>query len=220
MDFESLIKSVPIKPYYKDESTAIYCSDNRQVLPLFPDKSFDLVLTDPPYNIGFDKYDVYTDDLEDIDYINMLAQFKGWNSIIMQYPEEMMRFVVPALGIPDEVMAWFYATDMPNRNFRLVNFYGILPDYSKVRQPYRWANDKRTRQLIVNGSAGAKHYDWIGDIPIVRNISPEKTEHPCPIPQLLVSRLIQLATEADTLILDPFLGSGTTAVAANALVSQ
>ena len=47
-NFLRLIQSARIKPYYQDESTAIFNCDNRSILPLFPDKAFDLVLTDPP----------------------------------------------------------------------------------------------------------------------------------------------------------------------------
>ena len=43
-NFLRLIQSARIKPYYQDESTAIFNCDNRSILPLFPDKSFDLVM--------------------------------------------------------------------------------------------------------------------------------------------------------------------------------
>ena len=205
------------KPYYGDSAVCILHGDCRDILPTLPDNSVDLVLTDPPYNISFGKYKSYTDDLEAKEYIAMLSLFNPFAVVIMQYPEEMMRYVIPALGIPDEVMAWVYASDLPNRNFRLINFYRIQPDYLRVRQPYRWPRDKRTAKLIANGSDGAKHYDWISDIPIVRNISPEKTEHPCPVPEALVSRLINLTAENNATILDPFLGSGTTAYCAKKL---
>jgi DNA modification methylase len=53
MNFEEIIAKLP-KPYYRDEQAdiAIYCADCRQVLPLIPDKSIDLVLTDPPYGLN------------------------------------------------------------------------------------------------------------------------------------------------------------------------
>ena len=37
------------KPYYADQWVCIVCADCRDILPLIPDKSIDLVLTDPPY---------------------------------------------------------------------------------------------------------------------------------------------------------------------------
>ena len=41
----------PFAPYYADESVTIYNADCRQVLPFLP--RFDLLLTDPPYGIGY-----------------------------------------------------------------------------------------------------------------------------------------------------------------------
>ena len=38
-------------PYYEQDGITIYHGDCREILPTFPDKSFDLVLTDPPYGI-------------------------------------------------------------------------------------------------------------------------------------------------------------------------
>src|SRR3990167_7212528 len=43
-----------IEPYYQEDGITIFCGDCRDFLPTFPDKSFDLVLTDPPYGIGGD----------------------------------------------------------------------------------------------------------------------------------------------------------------------
>ena len=40
-------------PYYQDDIITIYCADCRDILPLIPDKSIDLILTDPPYGISF-----------------------------------------------------------------------------------------------------------------------------------------------------------------------
>ena len=52
MTFEEIISQLP-KPYYSDSEVAIYHADCRELLPLISDKSVDLVLTDPPYGIGF-----------------------------------------------------------------------------------------------------------------------------------------------------------------------
>src|SRR3972149_1227293 len=52
MTFNEIIEAIPVKPYYRDEQAdvVIYCADCRDILPLIPDKSIDLVLTDPPYS--------------------------------------------------------------------------------------------------------------------------------------------------------------------------
>jgi len=53
---------------------------------------------------------------------------------------------------------------------------------------------------------------WI--FPNVKSKHIEKTEHPCQFPIELPSRLIRALSRPGDLILDPFLGSGTTAAAA------
>jgi len=62
------------KIYYQDDAVVIYCADNRDILPLFPDKSFDLVLTDPPYNGGLDYGDTTNDKRDWRDYSEWLNE--------------------------------------------------------------------------------------------------------------------------------------------------
>lgn len=54
----------------------------------------------------------------------------------------------------------------------------------------------------------------IWDFPNVKGSHPEKTVHPCQFPSELAERCILALTNPGDLILDPFIGSGTTAVAA------
>ena len=128
----------------------------------------------------------------------------------------MMKYVVPALGIPDEVLCWCYNSNI-GRNFRLINIYGAIPKYERIKQPYKNTDDSRIFKLMENGSSGAPLYDWFSDIQLVKNVSKEKTEHPCPIPLKLAKRLILLLSEPEDLIVDPFCGSGTFCVAAKML---
>ena len=43
------------------------------------------------------------------------------------------------------------------------------------------------------------------------------TEHPCIFPTPMIERIIRMTTKIDDVVLDPFLGSGTTLVAAQKL---
>ena len=52
------------------------------------------------------------------------------------------------------------------------------------------------------------------EIPNVKAKHIEKTEHPCQFPVAIPQRLIKALTHENALILDPFMGSGTTGVAA------
>jgi adenine-specific DNA-methyltransferase len=53
---------------------------------------------------------------------------------------------------------------------------------------------------------------WV--IPNVKSNHVEKTEHPCQFPVELVERLVLPLTDEGDWVLDPFLGTGTTVIAA------
>lgn len=171
----------------------------------------DMVITDPPYNIKF-KYNEYKDAMTEVDYIKMIGLFKNMPLAIIHYPEETMRYFVPALGVPDEVAIWCYNSNLPKQS-RLINFYNSDVDFKKVTQPYKNPNDKRVKKLIEEGKTGTRLYDWFNDIQLVKNVSKEKSNHPCPVPVKLIERIILLTTNEGDTVLDPFMGSGTTAIA-------
>lgn len=199
-----------MKPYFQNELTTIYNCPFQSILPSINDG---FLVFDPPYNIGF-RYDIYQDNLSDESYIKMLCEFQRFSKIaIIQYPEEMQRLVVPALGSPDHCSVWCYNSQLPRR-FRLINWYGIIPDYSRIKQPYKNPTDKRVANRILNGSNGTSLYEWWDDIQIVKNVSEEKNIHPCPIPEALMKRIIILGADLEDLIIDPFAGGLTTLKAA------
>lgn len=194
-----------------DSTVELLNLDFRQDLPAIH-KGGGVIVTDPPYNIQYE-YDVYPDDLSDIDYINMIGLFKDLQVAIIHYPEETMKYFVPALGVPDEVNVWAYNSNLPGRHHRLINYYNLTPDYNKVKQPYKNPNDKRIQERIRQGHTGARSYDWFSDIQLVKNVSKDNYNHPCPVPVELMKRIILLTTEKGDTIIDPFMGSGTTAIA-------
>jgi site-specific DNA-methyltransferase (adenine-specific) len=175
------------------------------------DIKIDMIITDPPYNIDF-KYDVYNDKMSDDDYMEMLQWFENEPLAIIQYPEETMKYIVPALGIPNEVLSWCYNSNI-SRQFRLISIFNTDVDFNAVKQPYKNPTDKRIQERIANGHEGAKSYDWFTDIQLVKNVSNDKTEHPCPVPVELMERIILLTTQEGDIVLDPFMGSGTVAIA-------
>ena len=170
------------------------------------------VITDPPYNINYE-YNEYNDNLTDEEYIELISNFKGLKVAIIHYPEEAMKYFVPALGVPDEVNVWAYNSNLPGRQSRLVNYYNLQPDYRKVLQPYKNPNDKRIKERIARGITGARSYDWFTDIQLVKNVSKSEHPHPCPVPVELMERIIKLTTNEGDLVVDPFAGSGSTGVA-------
>ena len=57
-------------------------------------------------------------------------------------------------------------------------------------------------------------------ISMVSGNSPERTDHPAQYPEALIERIIKVGTNPGDLVLDPFMGSGTTAVVAKRLGRQ
>ena len=60
MRVEKIIDSIDQEPYYREKEGVLYCADCMDILPQIPEKSIDLVLTDPPYGVNL-KYDIYDD---------------------------------------------------------------------------------------------------------------------------------------------------------------
>ena len=174
--------------------------DCLEVMPLLGE--FDAVVTDPPYGIGF-KYNTH-DDSDDLLYKKLIGGLVNKPLCLLQYPEEMMRLCCPILGAPDDVYAWCYNSNT-NRQMRLWGFWGLNPNWASLLQPCKNPTDKRVSQLV-------RSYDWVSDIQQVKNVSPEKTEHPCQVPATLVQNVLSLLPCSRS-ILDPFMGSGTTGVA-------
>lgn len=203
-----------MKPYYQSSTVTAYHCRFQEIVSELPSSL--LVVSDPPYNIGF-KYDQHKDNMPDEEYIEMLAELQKFERVILcDYPIETMKYIVPALGVPDHVGAWCYNSNAPGR-FRLISYYGCKPDYSRILQPYKNMDDKRIKEAIANGSKGTPIYEWWTDIQQVKNVSEEKTNHPCPVPEALQGRIITLCANEGDVIFDPFGGSLTTSKAAQDL---
>lgn len=132
-------------------------------------------------------------------------------SVIIHYPEELHRISIHIQEAPQEIVSWVYNANTKKQH-RDIAFYRCTPDFRKVRQPYKNPNDKRVKKLIEQGSGGAPVYDW-WNIQQVKNVSKEKTSHPCQMPLEVMDRIIKMLPECKCII-DPFCGSGTTGIAA------
>ena len=70
--------------------------------------------------------------------------------------------------------------------------------------------------MIAKGSTGSKIYDW-WNVNQVKNVSKEKTAHPCQIPEEVIYKIIKTTAKEGDLIIDVFAGAGTTNVVAESL---
>lgn len=168
-----------------------------------------IIVTDPPFNIGY-HYNKYNDRMKEDDYFEWLGElFSLCPSVIIHYPEDLYKLSFQMGLIPDEIVSWVYPANTAKQH-RDIAFFGVKPDFKKVRQPYR-EDSAKTRRLLAKGTGGAKIYDW-WEVNQVKNTSKEKTEHPCQMPLEVMRRLVGILPD-DATIIDPFMGSGTTGVA-------
>jgi len=77
-------------------------------------------------------------------------------------------------------------------------------------QPYKNPKDPR---VAHKGKEGTTPYDW-WEYNLVKNVSKEKTNWPNQLPVALVRRIVLSSCPEGGLVCDPFMGSGTTAIAA------
>lgn len=166
-----------------------------------------LVVTDPPYNQGY-AYNQYKDRLSEDEYIKLLSVIPT-PCVIIHYPEETINILPKAIKLKcEQVVSWVYNSNTGKQS-RLISWWGCKPNFRKLTQPYKNLNDKRIKERIANGKLGSKIYDW-WEVNQVKNVSKEKTAHPCQIPEEIIKRIILLTAKETDLIIDPFLGSGTT----------
>lgn len=167
-----------------------------------------LTITDPPYNQGY-AYNHYKDRMPEEKYIKLLSEIP-LPCVIIHYPEETINLLPRAFnGVKcEQVVSWVYNSNT-GKQHRLISWWGCKPNFSRIRQPYKNPNDKRIKERIANGKTGAKLYDW-WEINQVKNVSKEKTDHPCQIPEEIIKRIIIITAKPQDTIIDVFAGSGTT----------
>ena len=173
-----------------------------------------LTITDPPYNQGY-SYNKYKDKVSEEEYIKLLSKIPT-PCVIIHYPEETINLLPKAIKEKcEQVVCWIYNSNTAKQS-RLISWWGCKPDFNKVKQPYKNLKDKRIKEAIAKGKTGARLYDW-WNVNQVKNVSKEKTEHPCQIPEDIINKIIKTTAKENETIIDVFAGSGTTAYVAKTL---
>lgn len=168
-----------------------------------------IFVTDPPFNIGY-HYNSYSDKMSEADYFTYLGKlFKGSKHVLIHYSEDLYKYALEIGLAPVKTVSWVYNSNTAKQH-REIAFFDVKPDFRKVGQDYKNPKDKRIQKRIEQGKK-ARLYDW-WEVNQVKNVSAEKTAHPCQMPYEVMRRIIGILPEGYTII-DPFLGSGTTALA-------
>lgn len=192
------------KPYYDQDGITIYHTDCRDILPLLEPDSIDLVLTDPPY--GVDRVG-WNDKAEDVRLSEWVSQ---WLTVAPYALFSGMAKGVWNLGQTLNGVCEIYRV--------LVWHKPMVLNGGRANFTWHW------EPIVFVGRIGTKApwkpfyvSDVISVSPPAFRTHPENQPHNSQKPLMLMRTLIEPLTEVDGVILDPFMGSGTTLRAAKDL---
>ena len=184
-------------PYYETDLGVLYHGDCLEIMPEL--EPVDLVLTDPPYNCD-KNYGQYKDNLSESDYGSLIHFINSFGTY---------RVILLGSQILPE---WWKRMD----SAKLI----IIPVYAGMSSLKPKGFVPKFRPLLTTRKTNRFMGDLWTDIrwPGEGYFFKEKNyNHPCIAPLTLMGRCVDIFTENEQVIVDPFMGSGTTAVACERL---
>jgi adenine-specific DNA-methyltransferase len=229
-------------PYYQVNECLIYNIDCLSALQKLPDECIHLTVTSPPYNIGKEYETPML--LEDflgwcerwIEELHRVAYSNGsfWLNLgYINVPNRAKAIPIPYLlwdRIPFyliQEIVWNYGAGVAGKNFfspRNEKFLWYVKDENKytfnldvIRDPnVKYPNQKKNGKVKVNPLG--KNPTDVWQFPKVTSgkdrASKERTPHPSQFPISVIERIIKASSDEGEIVLDPFIGSGTTAIVA------
>lgn len=201
----------------------LHCGDCIEILKNISDKSVDLIIADPPYNLGKD-YGNSSDTKERDDYLlftrSWLTQaarvLKPTGSLYVfmgfRYISHLYLILENELGFQfNGWICWHYTQGMgrtkgfsPRHDDIL--FFSKSPIFTfnldNIRIPQKYYRSR-------NNMRGANPGD-VWEFSHVHYCQSSRTEHPTQKPEGLIERMVLASSDPNQLVLDPFAGSGTT----------
>lgn len=197
-----------------------------------PDNSVHLMITSPPYNVSKE----YDDDLSLKEYLQLLKNaFTETHRVLVNGGRACInvanlgrRPYIPLSDYISQIMleigfnmrgeiiwnkaasaspstAWGSWQSAANPILRDIHEYILI--FSK-------GDYKREKGIKENTISREQFMEWTKSIWAMNAVSAKRIGHPAPFPEELPNRLIQLYSFTNDVILDPFIGSGTTAISA------
>jgi len=216
----------------------VFCEDAIAGLARIPDASIDLVLTDPPYNLGKD-YGNASDSRSVDEYLAwterwidaVLPKLKDNGSLYIfltwRYAPEIFVMLKRRMTMMNEIIWDRRVPSMggSTRSFSSVHdtigFFVKRKDYyfdlDAVRIPYDAATKKaRSRSIFIGAKWLEVGYNpkdlW--SVSRLHREHAERVDHPTQKPLEIIERMVKASCPPGGVVLDPFMGSGTTALAA------
>jgi|SRR5699024_6424921 len=241
------IENILGRPYYKDERVILYNMDSLEALQKLSNgkETIDLTVTSPPYNIGkeyeeilpLEDYLNWSEKWMELVYTNTKENGSFWLNVgYIPIKNKGKAVPLPYLlwdknkFFMIQELVWNYGAgvaarkSLSPRNEKILWYVKNQNDYTfnldSIRDPnVKYPNQKKNGKIRVNPLG--KNPSDVWQIPKVtsgRNrSSKERVNHPAQTPIELFKRIILASSNKDELILDPFIGSGTTAVIAKEL---
>lgn len=235
----SLCRSTFGSPSYEAEGVAIFQGDCLDLMRQLPAEVVDLTVTSPPYNIGKEYESVlsltqYLDWCEAwIAEIHRLTKSNGAFWLNLGYLEVLDKG--RAVPIPYllwdrtpfyliQEVVWNYGAGVACRSmfsprnekflWYVKNAMSYCFNLDDVRDPdVKYPNQKKNGKLKCNPLG--KNPTDVWQFPKVTSgkdrSSDERTPHPAQFPVAVIDRIIKCSSNEGDVILDPFMGSGTTA---------
>ena len=225
------------------KKNTILLGDSLEIMKTIPSKSVDLIFADPPYNLQL-KDTLYRPDQTTVEAVTQdwdkFNTYKEYDNFTEQWLKESKRILKKGgalwvIGSYHNILRvgtsiqnhgfwilndiiWHKTNPMPNfRGTRFTNAHETLLWCTTSREAKYTFNYQNLKEL---NDGKQMRSDWY--IPIcsgkerLRENNNQRS-HPTQKPEALMYRIILSSTNKDDIILDPFLGSGTTAVVAKKL---
>ncbi len=211
----------------------IICGDCIEILSKAREPFADLIFADPPFNIGY-KYDKYHDKIESKNYIDWT---KDWMGVCMKVLKPSGSFYI-AIGdeyaanvkvIADELglvmrnwLIWHYTFGQQMKN-KFARSHTHIFYFVKDKNNFTFNNEDDARVISDRqkkykdkraNPVGKMPDDVWDEYPRVCGTFKERVDFPCQMPESILGRIIRVSSREGDWILDPFSGSGTTAVKA------
>lgn len=220
----------------------LYEGDCLDLLPSIPDGFVQLVVTSPPYNLGkpyenrLDMEEYLTQQRMVIEECVRVLSDRG--SICWQVgnyvqdgeivPLDILLYpIFSSLGLHlRNRIVWHFghglhATRRFSGRYEVILWFTKSDEYvfnlDAVRVPQKYPRKKYfkgPKKGQLSGHPLGKNPGDVWSIPNVKANHVEKTIHPCQFPVELIERLVLAMTNEGDWVLDPFIGVGTTAIAA------
>lgn len=213
--------------------------DCLKVMNNIPDNSVDMTFADPPFNLK-KRYNGYRDDKEFDSYLNWCKEWiyemvritKPTGSIFVHNIPKWLTYYANFLNEIAYFKHWIAwdAPTAPMGKSLQPGHYGILY-YAKDTEKNKFYeirySHKRCRKCgYLLKDYGGKKAGLHPFGPLVSDVWTDihrikhnkyRDEHPCQLPIQLLERLILMSTDENDIVLDPFVGTGTTVIAAKRL---